>query len=739
VAAGTVTIFSDVQPSGQSFALVLPPLAKSSPGPIHVSDIIRFDRTRLNFPPEVIGSQTDPAVVHVVNAGLDAGNIENVTPFGAALAASDCGTLLPGQGCTVKTWVSSSPVNSGMAVLYDNQTRQDFFLQVTPSSTVLLASASALEFGTQFAGGAAIPRVLTVTNTSAGQVTPAVSMQGDSAFQITNSTCGSLAPHQSCEVEVSFLPQLSANYNGAVVISSGSDSTQTSLHGSSAVNSLVTANPLWIDLQSVVAGLPATAPTPNPEYNTIVLTNTASFAISVTGITFSSSEFSEVDTCQSAVQPGSTCSVTVGFAPQTLGPKNASMNIQFSGGAHSQLISVSGTGVTPLGLSPSALDFGYGNAIGVTSAGQGITLGNGGPTPGIPYILALDGDFQIVQNPCPPSPMPAFRGCVLVVAFKPTKSGPQTGHLTVAFPGNSVTAVVTLTGSTDPGPSFLAPASVDFGTSAPGMEVHRSLSITNGGSVDLLIPSYSIIGGSGDSFNVGTGQCAVIHPGGICALTLGFLPSSAGSQQTSLVIHDNAPGNPHTISLTGTAASSPAFVLSATGASDVVVKSGAAGTFNLSAASINGFAGTVQFTCSGGPANSACTVQPSSITLAANGSTPITLSIQTQKTASLTPLPWTGFVAFAACIVIGTIPRRNRKWFSAKRGWIISVCLLACVLSVACGGGGSASNTPTLVPTPTPAPTPAPTPVLPTTSYGITVTATSATQMYSLHLTMGVQ
>ncbi|HWK31250.1 MAG TPA: hypothetical protein VNR20_04105, partial [Terriglobales bacterium] len=133
-------------------------------------------------------------------------------------------------------------------------------------------------------------------------------------------------------------------------------------------------------------------------------------------------------------------------------------------------------------------------------------------------------------------------------------------------------------------------------------------------------------------------------------------------------------------------ASSPAdFGLSSSTAA-LTVQSGQPASADLKLTPLNGFEGSVAFSCTGLPTTAQCSFSPA--TLNASGGTPIstTLSVrttaQTASFASLTPF---GIVSMLLLLSIaaGFVAPRRRKYFAAS-----AVIILAAGLS-ACGGGGS--------------------------------------------------
>jgi chitodextrinase/nitrogen fixation protein FixH len=112
--------------------------------------------------------------------------------------------------------------------------------------------------------------------------------------------------------------------------------------------------------------------------------------------------------------------------------------------------------------------------------------------------------------------------------------------------------MATAVGAASPAAS-LSSLSVDFGGQAVGAPAPpRTVTLTNGGTVALSVSAVSISGAQASDFSQTSDCIGSIAPFATCTITIGFTPSNSGTRNASVVIADNAPGNPHTIAVTGT-------------------------------------------------------------------------------------------------------------------------------------------------------------------------------------------
>jgi hypothetical protein len=89
------------------------------------------------------------------------------------------------------------------------------------------------------------------------------------------------------------------------------------------------------------------------------------------------------------------------------------------------------------------------------------------------------------------------------------------------------------------------------------------VTLTNTGGMPLVIHGINYIGADATSFVFGNSCGSSLAAGASCTIHGHFAPTTTGPLTATIVITDNAPGSPHTISLTGTGAV-PVVSLSAT-------------------------------------------------------------------------------------------------------------------------------------------------------------------------------
>jgi hypothetical protein len=163
----------------------------------------------------------------------------------------------------------------------------------------------------------------------------------------------------------------------------------------------------------------------------------------------------------------------------------------------------------------------------------------------------------------------------------------------------------------------------------------------------------------------------------------------------------------------------PDFTLSASSPTITIPNPGGVGALNVSIGSLDGFTSSVNFACSGLPAETTCNFSPT--TIKGSGSVAMTVITTPAKSSRLRYPPyfqwWTSGSAGIAGIFLLGIPARQRRW---RRIVCLTVFALFCA-ALGCGGGNS-SSAPLVQPDPGTAPG----------SYKATLIATSGSLVHQV-------
>ena len=229
---------------------------------------------------------------------------------------------------------------------------QGYTVSVLAEPDTLTLTGTNLSFAPQLNGTASAAQNETITNTgSSSVVISSIALTGANAgdFSQSNSCGSSLEAGASCGLNVIFAPNQPGPRSASITIT---DNTTGSPHSVSLVGTGLTlgadatlsASSLAYHSQTIeTASIP----------QTITLTNYGSTMLSISSITIGAN-YGETSTCDSTLDSGASCTLSVTFTPRSTGPLNGTLTISDSAGNSPQIVSLSGTGVAgqciPLGV-----------------------------------------------------------------------------------------------------------------------------------------------------------------------------------------------------------------------------------------------------------------------------------------------------------------------------------------------------------------------------------------------------
>ncbi len=312
----------------------------------------------------------------------------------------------------------------------------------------------------------------------------------------------------------------------------------------------ITTNPASLTFANQAAGTTSAV-------KSVTLTNTGSSSASLS--ISSSGDFAQTNTCNGSLSAGSSCTVSVKFTPTNVGTINGAVTVIDNAPNSPQIVSLSGSGVVPLTLSPTSLAFGN-IAVGSTSPAKTATVTNNEKT-ALNFTFAASGNYAAVGSgtaPCSSS-LAAGASCTLSVTFTPTANGSINGAVTVSDSTIVRQQEVALSGtgtggSTAPlkfNPASLTFASQAFKTASPA----QTVTVTNTSASSVTI---SGIAGSGNYTAAGTGTTpckagTVLAKNATCTMNVTFTPTYLGTIKGTITVSDNASVNQQILNVTGSA------------------------------------------------------------------------------------------------------------------------------------------------------------------------------------------
>ncbi len=279
-----------------------------------------------------------------------------------------------------------------------------------------------------------------------------VTVTGD--FSTTETCQKSVAQYAACSVPITFAPTASGLRTGTLTVTD-SDASSPQTVNLSGMGTYVTFSKSTTNFGTVLQGN-------SSKKTSVTLTNHATLPLTITSITISG-DYTQTNTCHTAVAAGGTCNITVTFTPSTTGTRYGEITVTSSDGASPQVVHLTGIG-TQISLSASALTFAS-QAVGSISAPQSVTLMNMGPAGLSVSAVTLTGDpasgkegissypgvpttNYTQTNDCGPT-LVAGASCTVTVTFTPTLTGIINASIQVFDSEADSPQVISLTGTGD--------------------------------------------------------------------------------------------------------------------------------------------------------------------------------------------------------------------------------------------------------------------------------------------------
>lgn len=295
------------------------------------------------------------------------------------------------------------------------------------------------------------------------------------------------------------------------------------------------------------------------------ISNPGTAALDLTSFNFSSGVYTRAgsSTCSTAVNVGvgSSCTLTVTFAPVAAGTANATLTVNHNAASSPDSVSLFGTGTVPvISSNVASLDF-QNSQVGVPKAAPAtITLTNTGNASLVfsatPFTVggSHPGDFSF-SSTCAGATVTAGNSCTVSGTFTPSATGARSATLSFNSDASNVLPAITLAGNgvalPEPVVVFPPQAFPDTVIGETAAQT-RQVTITNDRTRNI---TYSVANTSDFSIAPGGESCptrVVPGGGGSCTITWRFQPvlgSGEGLRQATLAftfggtLGDPAPSN----------------------------------------------------------------------------------------------------------------------------------------------------------------------------------------------------
>ncbi len=309
------------------------------------------------------------------------------------------------------------------------------------------------------------------------------------------------------------------------------------------------------------------------------ITNNQTVALNISGIS-ATGDFTQTNTCQSAISPGGTCTIDVYFMPSVTGTRTGTLTITDDASTSPQSIALSGIGsASAISISPTVLTFGN-QVVNTSSAGQKVTVSNTGFVNITVNSVQSSGGFSETGN-CSGVTLTPGQSCTITASFAPVVTGALTGTITINDTTTGAPHLVNMTG-TGQVPVTLSSNITFPATNVGSSSIPENMSLTNNGTQTLNF-TYST---SGDFSAVGssTTPCnGTLLAKAKCNFSVTFTPTFNGQVKGALTISFN--GTVAAGGFTGTGQNGPAVPLTFTPTSlsfgNVILNSSSAKTVTI--------------------------------------------------------------------------------------------------------------------------------------------------------------
>jgi hypothetical protein len=555
-------IFSPTTTGTLSANLTITDNLSSSPQTVSLlgtgtSETVTLVPSSLTFASQVVGTTSPAQVVTLTNTGTAAISITSITASTNFGETNTCGSsVAAGAACTISVTFTPTTTGTltGSITIADTANGSPQIVGLTgtgASAPGVSLSPTSLTFASQALDTSSPAQTVTLTNTGAGPLTiTSVSTTGD--YSQTNTCGGSVAAGATCAISVVFTPTATGTRSGTVVVTdNATNSPQTATLTGTGATASITFTPTNLNFGNQTINTSSAA-------KAIKLTNNTGSKLTITKIA-TSANYSETNSCGTAVNAAASCTIGVIFTPTTTGVLPGTLTITDSGSTSPQTVPLTGTGTAAsVVFTPTSLAFAS-QTVGTSSSPLVVTLTNSGTATltvtSISITGANTGDFSETTT-CGGS-VAAGASCSISVTFTPAASGTRTANISVADSAAGSPQTVALTGTGIAPVATLSPTGLTFGNQAVGTSSPaKSVTLSNTGNATLTITSISISGTNFGDFSQTNNCGSSLVVATSCTINVVFTPTASGSRQASLSVADNAPGSPQTASLTGTANSS---------------------------------------------------------------------------------------------------------------------------------------------------------------------------------------
>jgi hypothetical protein len=410
-------------------------------------------------------------------------------------------------------------------------------------------SQTTVIFPAQLVGASSSPQPVSLTNNQTVTLNISnIATTGD--YGQTNDCGASLPPSGSCTITITFTPTAIGTRTGFVLVTDDARNSPQNV----SLSGIGIAPIVKLSSTTVRFG---TAPLGTTSVAQKVKVSNSGTAVLTINTVSASGDFNETDNCAGqSIQPSSFCTVSAQFEPSVTGAIGGAITITDMASNSPQIITLSGTGVDPVTVTPASLSFGT-ITVGQTSAPKTVTLSNNQSVP-LTFTYAVSGNYQVTasgKNPCT-NTLPKLSQCTVSVRFSPNQNGLIRGAFAVTHNASFSPQNANLSGTGSSGssvPLAFSPGNLGFGDVVVGTtSAERKVIVSNTSSSTVNITGVAASGNYAVTGAKSSPCGGPLGTGATCGMLLTLAPTVPGNAAGAVAINDDSSVSPQTFNLFGT-------------------------------------------------------------------------------------------------------------------------------------------------------------------------------------------
>ena len=405
--------------------------------------------TDLTFSSQAVGTTSGVQAITLTNTDdAHALTISTIVASGDFKETNTCdSSVAAGKSCTISVQFAPTATGAidGSVSIFDNAAGSPQVVGLTGTGMAReTVSPSSLNFGTVAIGNTSAIKTAKLTNNTSSTIAISgiLASGGFTAIPAGSGGCGStLAANASCTEDVFFTPTELGTVDGSVIFADASTHQYVTLtgKGSGTADSPITLTPPTLPFGNQAVGTTSVA-----QGVTIKNTGATSLALTfaVSGSYLKSNPGSGA--CGSSLAGMASCTIDVQFSPAVLGSIDGGLSVSYSGTNSPQVVSLTGTGIGQVTISPSSIAFSP-QQVDTTSPVKKVTVTNNSSSAVSVSSIVPSADFK-ETNTCSSS-IAAGKTCIISVSYAPTRGGAVSGSVIITDSATNSPQIVDLSGS----------------------------------------------------------------------------------------------------------------------------------------------------------------------------------------------------------------------------------------------------------------------------------------------------